>query len=150
MIKKKPKRNGPWLFWRRHFFCATLQRRDIQRDVHVVKTAQERQREKSIRRREKVVCADQRVYDLPETWQRWVRESKPKKNKKWVSGNVRKLVVQARLRMGMIERIDKEKAEAKRALTVLEKAFLPRNFAALIVVTEDPNYRSNLTTTTKN
>ena len=95
-----------------------------------MKAAQERRREKSIRRREKVACADQRVYDLPETWKCWVRESKPKKNKKWVSGNVRKLVVQARLRMGMIKRIDKEKAKAKRALAVLEKALLLRNFAA--------------------
>ena len=57
-------------------------------------------------------------------------------------------MVQARLRMGMIERIDKEKAEAKRALAVLEKAFLSCNFAALFLVTEDPNYRSNLTTFT--
>ena len=48
----------------------------------------------------------------------------------------------------MEERIDREKAEAKRALAILEKAFLSRNFAALILVTKDPKYRSNLTTFT--
>ena len=50
--------------------------------------------------------------------------------------------------MGMEDRIDREKAKAKQALAVLDKVFLPRNVAVLILVTKDLNYCSNLTTFT--
>ena len=62
-----------------------------------------------------------------------------------MSSNVRKLVVQAKLRINMIERMNRDIDKAKKSLAVLERAVLTHKFAAMIVATEDPGYRSNLT-----
>ena len=43
---------------------------------------------------------------LPPEWQRWVKNGRLEKG--WVSSNVRKLVVQAKLRINMIERINRD------------------------------------------
>ena len=50
--------------------------------------------------------------------------------------------------MGMERPKTEERDNAIRALAVLDKAFLTRDFESLVVVTDDPNYRSKLTTFT--
>ena len=62
-----------------------------------------------------------------------------------MSSNVRKLVVQAKLRINMIERMNRDIDKAKKSLAVLERAVLTRNFAVMIVAREVPGYRCNLT-----
>ena len=48
----------------------------------------------------------------------------------------------------MEERVKPELEEAMRALAVLDQAFYSCNFSGLVVVTDDPAYRSNLTSFT--
>ena len=57
-------------------------------------------------------------------------------------------MIQAKLRINVIERMNRDIDKTKKSLAVLERAVLTRNFAAMIVATEDSGYRSNLTTFT--
>ena len=116
------------------------------RDRLVSEAAIQRRREESIQRQEEVAEFQARVSGLPPEWQRWVKNGRPEKS--WISSNVKKLVVQAKLRINMIEQMDRDIDKAKKSLAVLERAILTRNFAAMIVEMEDPGYRSNLATFT--
>ncbi len=109
---------------------------------------QERRRQKSAIRSKKDAEINACVSALPPKWQRWVKkDGKPMSN--FVSANIRKLVVQSKMRADMERRIITKLTEAKRAFAVLNKVFVvTRDSGLLIVVTDDPNYRSNLTSFT--
>ena len=105
-----------------------------------MKATRQRGRKKNTTCQEKVTDVNRRVSVLPTKWHFWLRQSNPKKNKKWVSSNVRNLVVQAKLRTDMKEQNKKKIVDVIWSLAVIDQAFLLRNLVALIIVTEGSNY----------
>ena len=94
---------------------------------------------------EKHAELDMRTSDLPPTWQAWVKHARPRR---FESHKMWEIISQARRRVDMEERVKAELEEATRALAVLDNAFLSCNFSVLVLVTDDPAYRSNLTSFT--
>ena len=123
--------------------------RSVPNNTDAGKINQERRREMSIKRRQKTIEKhaelDMRASDLLPTWQAWVNHARPAR---WKSYKMWEIIAQARQCLDMEERIKTELEEATRALTVLDNSFVSCNFAALVVVSDDPAYRSNLTSFT--
>ena len=106
---------------------------------------QQRRREVSIKCRQKTsekhAELDMRASDLLPTWQAWVKHAR---RRRFESYKMWEIILQARRRVDIEERVNTELEEATRELAVLDNAFLSCNLSVLVHVTDDPAYRSNL------